>query len=264
MLTNSNDACSVGSRIGFFENCPPVPGRALINAGNKRRMKTTEVEATTLTDMAYRRLREDIVHGKFSPGEKLRISALKQRYSVGATPLREALYRLSSDGFVQVQGQRGFNVAEMSPDELEDITELRVVLEGMALTQSLEKSDDEWESRVVAAFHHLTKAENQREPDIQDWENRNRDFHLALVSCCTSPWLMRFHETLYDQHKRYRNIARVDRSKRRDVHAEHTAIFEAALARDIETLRKANEQHIRRTAEITGKILAENLGAGAA
>ncbi len=207
-------------------------------------------------------MREDVVHGKFLPGDKLRIEFLKQTYDVGATPLREALYRLSADGFVQAQGQRGFRVAEMSLDELRDITNLRVVLEGMALTQSVENSDDAWESRVVAAFHHLTKAENQKDPDIQEWEVRNREFHLALVSCCHSPWLMRFHEILYDQHKRYRNIARIDRSARRNVHDEHTAICEAALAKDIDALCKANEQHIRRTAEITGQILAENMESG--
>jgi DNA-binding GntR family transcriptional regulator len=217
------------------------------------------METKTLTDQAYQRLREDIVHGKFHPGDKLRIEFLKQTYEVGATPLREALYRLSADGFVLVKGQRGFRVAEMSQEELKDITNLRVLLEGMALTESVENSDDEWESRLVAAFHHLTKAENQQDPDIQEWEVRNRDFHLALISCCDSPWLMRFYETLYDQHKRYRNIARVDRSNRRNVHEEHTAIFEAALAKDIPRLCKANEQHIRRTAEITGHILLENM-----
>lgn len=218
------------------------------------------MEAKTLTDQAYQQLREDIVHGKFGPGDKLGIELLKRTYEVGATPLREALYRLSSDGFVAVQGQRGFRVAEMSSEELEDITNLRVVLEGMALTQSVENSDDAWESRVVAAFHHLTKAEMQEEPDIQEWEVRNRDFHLALVSCCHSPWLMRFHEILYDQHKRYRNLARVDRGTRRNVHDEHTAICDAALAKDVPALCEANEQHIRRTAEITKKLLQENLG----
>ena len=217
------------------------------------------MEATTLADQAYRHLREDIVHGKFHAGDKLRIEFLKKTYEVGATPLREALYRLSADGFVHVQGQRGFRVADMSLEELKDITHLRVVLEGMALTQSVESSDDEWESRVVAAFHHLTKAENQQEPDIHEWEVRNRDFHLALASCCDSRWLMRFYETLYDQHKRYRNIARVDRSSRRNVHDEHVAIFDAALSKNIPALCKANEQHIRRTAEITGNVLMENL-----
>jgi len=100
------------------------------------------MDTPTLTDQAYKRLREDIVHSKFEPGTKLGIELLKRTYQVGATPLREALYRLSADGFVQVRGQRGFRVAEMSPEELRDITDLRVVLEGMALTQSIENSDD--------------------------------------------------------------------------------------------------------------------------
>jgi DNA-binding GntR family transcriptional regulator len=216
------------------------------------------MEAKTLTDRAYQLLRNDIIHGVLPPGEKLRIEQLKQTYQVGATPLREALYRLTADGFVAVQGQRGFRVADMSLEELEDITNLRVALENMALTQSVKNGDDDWESRVVAAFHHLTKAEDKKNPDIQEWEQRNREFHLALVSCCDSPWLMRFHETLYDQHKRYRNIARISRNSRRDIHAEHTAICDAALARDIPTLCEANEAHIRRTAKVTGKVLADN------
>ena len=216
------------------------------------------MEQTTLTNQAYQLLREDIVHGKFEAGEKLGIEFLKRTYKVGATPLREALYQLSADGFVHVQGQRGFRVADMSLEELADITDLRVVLEGMALTQSIQNSDDEWESRVVAAFHHLTKAESQPDPDLHEWEVRNREFHLALVSCCHSPWLMRFHEILYDQHKRYRNLARIERSTRRNVHDEHIAICDAALAKDTKTVCDANETHIRTTAEITSRLLAEN------
>lgn len=217
----------------------------------------TTNQASTLTDAAYQRLREDIVHGQFKPGEKLRVEHLKRSYEVGATPLREALYRLSADGFVSVKGQRGFRVTDMSLAELQEITDLRVVIEGMALKRSIENSDEAWESAVVAAFHHLTKAENMPEPDIQKWEARNREFHLALISCCDSPWLMRFYEILYDQHKRYRNIARIDKDARRDVHAEHEAIYEAAIAKDVEALCAANEVHIRRTAEITGKIIGE-------
>ncbi len=214
------------------------------------------MEARTLADQAYQQLREDIVHGKLQPGDKLRVEHLKNGYGVGATPLREALYRLSSDGFVTAQGQRGFRVAEMSADELKEITDLRVVLEGLALKQSVEQSDDDWESRVVAAFHHLAKAEGQEEPDMQEWEARNREFHLALVSCCQSTWLMRFYEILYDQHKRYRNVARMHRV-RQNVHNEHTMIRDAALEKDIDALLAANEVHIRRTAEVTVQVLTE-------
>tara|TARA_R110002110_G_scaffold406421_1_gene626383 strand:+ start:199008 stop:199670 length:663 start_codon:yes stop_codon:yes gene_type:complete len=216
------------------------------------------MDATTLTDRMYLRLREDIVHGHILAGTKLKIAELKARYGVGATPLREALYRLSADGFVEAQGQRGFTVASMSVEELADITDMRVALEGMALTQSVNNGDDEWESRVVAAFHHLAKIEDTDDPDLQEWESRNRQFHLALLSCCKSRLLMRFYSTLYDQHKRYRNLARVERGRKaRNIHQEHSTIYNAALARDIDALRDANERHIRNTADVTEKILNE-------
>ncbi|MDD3517307.1 MAG: FCD domain-containing protein [Chromatiales bacterium] len=214
----------------------------------------------TLTDLAYARLRDDIVHGRLEPGAKLRVEHLKKLYGVGATPLREALSRLTSDGFVSAEGQRGFRVAEMSLAELDEITNLRVVLENLALAQSIRNGDDAWESGVVAAFHRLAKLEQAEDPDLGQWEDRNRDFHLALIAACTSQWLRRFYETLYDQHKRYRNLARIDKSMPRDVHAEHKSIRDAALGRDVDRACAENERHIRRTADVTSRILRENTG----
>lgn len=212
----------------------------------------------TLKDLAYSQLRDDIVHGHFGPGTKLRIEQLREHYNMGATPLREALSRLTADGFVNAEGQRGFKVADITLDELTDITNLRVHLENLALQNSILKGDDHWEGRVVSAFHRLSKIECVEHPDLPVWEQRNRDFHFALISACTSKWLLRFYSTLYDQHKRYRNIARIAPSGWRDVHAEHQEIYDAALARDVERACQANEQHIRRTADVTGQVLAEN------
>jgi len=219
-------------------------------------MPETE-EAKTLTDLACNKLREDLVQGFFEPGSKLRIVELKKRYGVGATPIREALYRLSAYGFVTVQGQRGFRAAQMSAKELAEISELRVVIENLALRKSIENADDEWESRVVAAFHHLTKAENTANPDLGEWELHNTKFHMALISGCDSPWLLRFYELLYDQHKRYRHLARINRNSRgSDIHDEHSQICDAALAGDVDKACRINEQHIRRTAEVLSKQLS--------
>lgn len=223
------------------------------------RSKPTSEPARTLTDQAYTRLRDDIIHGHLAPNTKLRIEPLRKQYGVGATPLREALSRLSADGFVTSEGQRGFRVADMTPDDLEEVTNLRVVLESQALTQSLLKGDDEWESRVVAAFHRLSKIEQtpKSKRDIQEWEARNSDFHIALISACHSKWLRRFYEILYDQHKRYRNVARSDTQAKRDVHAEHKAIYDAALKRDAKAACKANEFHIRETADLVVRLMRE-------
>ena len=67
------------------------------------------------------------------PGEKLRIEHMKDDYGVGGATLREALSLLISDALVVSQGQRGFRVAPVSLEDLADITETRVMLEGEAL-----------------------------------------------------------------------------------------------------------------------------------
>lgn len=210
-------------------------------------MQTTD-KHKTLADEAYSRLRHDVIQGAMAPGTKLRIEQLRQCYGMGATPLREALHRLSAEGFVAVEGQRGFTVAELSARELRELTDLRVEIEGLALRESLARADDDWESGVVAAFHHLSKIEKQETPDPAEWEARNRAFHLALMSRCDSQWLMRIHAILYDQHQRYRIIARAELLENRDLNAEHSAIMEAALARDVAQLMASQEAHIRNTA----------------
>ncbi|WP_033406409.1 GntR family transcriptional regulator [Thiolinea disciformis] len=215
----------------------------------------------TLTDYIYGQLREDIIQGKLAPDTKLKIDPLRTTYSVGATPLREALSRLSSDGFVITEGQRGFRVAPISPQDLDDITDLRLTLELKALTNSLKHGNDAWEARVVSSYYQLAKLEeNNLFDDLELWEQRNRNFHWALISACTSKWLQHFYNTLYDQHKRYRNISLSANLGQRHVQDEHRRIYEAALARDIETACKETELHIMQTAEITQQVLRERLG----
>ena len=226
---------------------PDSLANALTSAHSNRVTATDAATGhRTLSDQAYARLRRDVIQGAFMPGAKLGIEQLRAAYAVGATPLREALHRLSAEGFVVVEGQRGFRVANISARELRELTELRIVIEGLALRESVERATDDWESRVVAAFHHLQKVEKQAEPDPVLWEARNNEFHLALISQCESRWLMRIYTLLYDQHRRYRIAARVDRGDR-DIHGEHVAMMEAALARDINGLLTAHEAHIRNT-----------------
>ncbi|MDD3446892.1 MAG: FCD domain-containing protein [Zavarzinia sp.] len=221
----------------------------------------------TLTERAFRLIRDDIVAGRLAPGEKLRIDPLRKRYDIGASPLREALSRLSSDGMVETEGQRGFHVSPISLDALWDITETRLLLEGHALRRSIERGGDDWESAVVAAYHRLHRAEQRRraapEAGLDDWEDRNRDFHDALIGNCGQPWLLRLRRILYHQHERYRRLVLLKRPIPRDVEAEHKAIMDAALARDADTACRLSDAHILRTAEAIAEFVAKH-PAGAA
>ena len=210
-----------------------------------------KVSTKTLSDQVYGDLRDDIVHGHLPPGSKLKIEPLRERYKIGASPLREALSRLSADGFVSIRGQQGFKVMQMTRTDLKDVTNVRILIENEALTQSILSGDDHWEAGVVASFHSLSKLENAPgEKDTADHESRNFSFHSALLSANQSARLEQFYLTLYDQHKRYRNLARGANNPDRNIHEEHKALYEAVLQKDVKAATEANEFHIRKTAEI--------------
>ena len=215
-------------------------------------------EPKTLAEAAYRQLRRDIIEGVHKPGEKLRVEHLKDQYEVGAGTLREALQLLATDALVVAQGQRGFRVAPISLDDFEDITRTRVLLETSALQQSIAHGDDAWEASVVAAFHLLSRAEEKlsdgSKATREEWELRNRAFHEVLISACPSRWIRHFQTILYHQSERYRRLSLFRNPIPRDVHAEHQAIVDAALARDASEATRILGEHILRTVEAVRKL----------
>ena len=113
-------------------------------------------EPATLSEAAYQRLRADIVAGVLEAGKPLRLEALRQRYGLSFSPLREALMRLQSERLVLSTALRGFSVAPLSREEIRDATETRILIECEALRRSMRDGDDDWEAGIVAAFHALS------------------------------------------------------------------------------------------------------------
>lgn len=218
---------------------------------NAVRQEATEINGAerpkTLVEDAYLRLREDIIDGKYASGERLRVEHLKDRYGVGAGTLREALSLLVADTLVSAEGQRGFSVTPMSLDDLDDLTHTRILLETEALRLSLRQGGDDWEAELVAAFHRLTKVEERLKktsPRVREWEDRNKAFHEALIDACGSRWLRHMLGILYRQAERYRHFSLTKGTTKRDVHAEHTELFEAALRRDERRAVDILTQHV--------------------
>jgi DNA-binding GntR family transcriptional regulator len=207
----------------------------------------------TLATSIHERLRKDILLGVFRPGERLRIDALCERYDVGATPLREALNRLSAEGLVTREEQRGFRVAPVSLDDLAELTKTCRWISELGLRESIRNGDAEWEEQVVLAAHRLSRVPREGAEGYgsfnPEWEERHRAFHLALIAACGSRWLIDFFSMLMDRNARYRYLAFADRSEPRDVEAEHRAIVEAALARDADRAVAAAIAHHGKTAK---------------
>lgn len=210
--------------------------------------------AGTLASSVYQQLRSDILKGRFEPGSKLRLQQIGQQYQVGNSPLREALNRLSSNGLVTREENKGFRVSTASIAELEELIRTRCMLEQTALRESIEIGDAAWEERVVIAFHRLNRLENGVDKPEQhrtpEWEAAHRDYHLALLSACGSNILLDFCQQMHEQTLRYRSLVEV--VEYRDVHecSEHRSIQEAVLDRDAERAISMLHEHYSVTLKI--------------
>lgn len=220
----------------------------------EKAIKSAEVKGgegnETLASAAYERLRMEISTGVFMPGEKLPIRLLCERYGMGLSPIREALNRVSRDGFVQQTDQRGFSVTPLTEADLVDLTKARCWISAVALRESVLNGDMAWEEGVVLAYHRMARIPSPGE-DV-DFINPTREvahraFHRSLIAACDSQWMLSFCEQLFDAADRYRFI-----SRRQPVHDasrfdEHRLIMEAALARDADKAVALLTQHINYT-----------------
>lgn len=211
----------------------------------------------TLIEHTYERLREDIVTGHLEPDQKLRVEHLRHDYDVSAGTLREAITRLASDALVVAEGQRGFRVAPIAVEDLEDITRLRVQIETEALRQSIRAGGAGWKQAVRASYEALSAEEPIAPARRRVWEQLNLQFHEALLSGHTSPWTLRVLRLLSRHTERYRSFAMALPGAVRDVHAEHTEIFDCAMKGQDARAALALEAHIRTTPDLLIQALRE-------
>lgn len=212
------------------------------------------VASSTRASAVYEQLRSDIAHGQLEPGAKLRVEAMCTRYGVGASPLREALSRLSSEGLVDRTDLRGFSVAPLHWEELPILTRNRVQVESIALRESIDRRDAEMEDKLVLLVHRLSRTPRSLDAESYvtnpAWEALHRDFHRTLLSRCPSRWLRGFCDSLADESYRFRQVAAGKAFSLRDEHAEHQAVFEAVIEGRADDAVKALEAHYLRTADV--------------
>ena len=147
-------------------------------------------------------LKNDIISGEFLPKQKLHIKTLKEKYNVGTSPLREALSQLIAKDLVVSKNQKGFYVSDISIEDLTDIYQTRAKIESLCIEMAIEKGDDYWEAKVIAASHRLNKYSKENDLDVEEWQNRHGEFHEALVEGCMSPRLFQIRSSLIEKSKR--------------------------------------------------------------
>jgi DNA-binding GntR family transcriptional regulator len=128
--------------------------------------------------MAYEFLKSSVLSGHFNPGERLTEEHLAKKLGVSRTPVREALHKLESEGLIKPLETRGFIVSRDSKDEVEELFELRAILEGYALrmiSERISEEDLKQLDRLVAGAEDALR--RKRMEEVFKW---NTKFHDTL------------------------------------------------------------------------------------
>ncbi|WP_162293279.1 GntR family transcriptional regulator [Phyllobacterium zundukense] len=228
------------------------------------------------SDSLYTALRSRILNGELRPGQSLRLRALAQSLGGSATPVREALNRLHAENFVTTEANKGFRVATVTLEELEDLESARSAIETQLLLRSIEKGGRDWEANLVSAHYRLSKCQVpnsfSQSQAIDLWDTAHTEFHFALIAGASSIWLMNFARQVNAQLQRYRRhiILRIDHLNRTSgdngagalgvlsrealgIDA-HTALMQAALDRDKAKAEALMLDHVRLAKEAFLKL----------
>ena len=211
-------------------------------------------EAATLSERAATLVEHDILAGHLAPGSRLGIIDLVQRYEIGATPLREGLSRLMSRGLIVGTGQRGFRVADVSREDLHDITVMRTAVEIEAIKLAITHGDDAWEAGIVSTLHqmrrHIERTGDEFREGADDFDRLHKSFHTALLTGCGSKRLLAAHSDLYDQAYRYRRVMMRSLDSGKKFVRVHQLLADRVLSRDIAGAQAMLEAHLRSTIDI--------------
>lgn len=209
---------------------------------------------STQADRVAAELRVDILRGRMRPGEKLPFAELCKQYRTSVGVMREGLSRLVAQGLVVNEPQVGFRVIPLSIEDLRQLTEARVFVEGRVLELSIASGGMEWESLLVGVHHALERTPETVAGDAStmsdEWALAHARFHAACLQACPNRRLLEVAETLRASAELYRRWSVPLSGGTRDVVAEHRRLLNAVLARDANAALDALSEHLAHTREL--------------
>jgi DNA-binding GntR family transcriptional regulator len=189
-----------------------------------------------------------LISGELAPGELCSVYQLAEMFGVSRTPVREALLQLTREGLLQVERNRGFRVVVSSPEDLDNISEIRMLLEVPAMVKvaNLQPPPVQQFERARAIYERMLAAAKQR--DLRKFIQADTDFHLHLISLTGNKRLTALLSDLRD-HMHLPGLQRLARqSDGLDVSTkEHLLLLEALERGDKKTVAEIARAHIGRT-----------------
>jgi DNA-binding GntR family transcriptional regulator len=203
------------------------------------------IDHTALSDKVYEILKKKILERELRPGDKVFVDEVAQQLGVSRTPVKDALNRLALEGLIDKVARRGTFVSRLSVQDVDDLFDLRLILELYAAEKVLEKGKvGTFLSEMGQCMANIDRVAESDEPDYDAYMAWNRDLHLAAIRLANNDRLLQMYESL----NIHIQIARVhylhDIESVTHTQREHQAIYDAFESGDLEQVRKAISTHI--------------------
>ena len=212
------------------------------------------IPRTSLTQAVAERLREMILRGEFKEGEQLRQDAIAASFQVSRIPVREALRQLEAEGLIEIFAHRGAVVSSLSSEEIEELFDIRALLECEVLRLSipnLTEADLDAAEEILRVYEKALWMQG----DLGSWGRLNSQFHAALYARANRPHFMAIIRQINNNGERYTGLhlyltRAFERAKK-----EHRELLQLCRKRDVERACALLKQHI----QTAGRTLKETL-----
>ncbi|MBD8008137.1 MULTISPECIES: GntR family transcriptional regulator [Acinetobacter] len=221
--------------------------------------KATGKSSDNLSELVFQKIKNDIFDFKLMPGERFTESEIAESYAVSRTPIRQALYRLQQEGYVDVQFRSGWQVRPLDFKVYEELYDLRILLEGYAVEQLCQMPKDQLQVALAVLIQTWCIQPEQYIYDLRRLSVEDEAFHCHLVFAAGNAEMAKIHSEISEK---IRIIRRLDFSKDYRVtatYAEHQQILKALLAQDAVSCLSILEAHIRLSRNEVKKITLEML-----
>ena len=190
-----------------------------------------EVAFKTKNVAVYEVLRQDIVDGKLKSGQKIIMSDVAKRFGLSEIPVREAIRRLESDGFVEFTPHIGAIVSKMDEKEVVEIYLIRIELEALATRLAVPHVTSDDIDYLEKINHDMGLAIKESRPEKLG--SLNKDFHLRIYQAAPYPYLYKLISDLWEKVERTQSVfAYVPKRASASVE-EHDRIIKALRSKDL-------------------------------
>lgn len=199
-------------------------------------------EYLPLRDVVFNTLRQAILKGELKPGERLMEIALAERLGVSRTPIREAMRKLELEGLVVMIPRRGAQVANITEKDLNDVLEVRIALENVAIEKACKLMSEEEMGRLWLAAKEFERT--MAEGNLVRLAEADVAFHEIIYKASDNVRLNQVLNNLREQIYRYRVEYLKEEETRNVLVKEHEELTRAIRQRDVELAQKISFQHI--------------------